>query len=464
MKKVGKPVFFIVAVLIALLTYTAFFGISTSFGDNTTTIIKGADQIRWGIDIRGGVDVTFTPPEGVDATDEQMSAAQAIIEQRLVSQNITDSEVYTDFQKDRVIVRFPWKENEVDFNPEQAIKELGETALLTFREGIELDADGMPTGVTAENIILTGADVKEARVAFDQQTGEALVQLELNDSGKASFAEATRKLYPSKGVISIWMDDTVISYPTVNAEISDGSAVIQGSFTADSAKALADRINAGALPFKLETQNYNSIDPTLGAGAKDAMILAGFIAFALISVYMIVIYRIQGVVAVIALVGQAAGMIAAITGYFPVFPSFTLTLPGIAGIILSIGIGVDANVLTAERVREELRLGKTVQGSIEVGFKRGFTAILDSNLTVILVAIILMGAFGPPSSIMATIYNKIFFFFGSATTGSVYSFGYTLLVGIILNFIFGVTASRLMLRSLTNFKAFGKPALFGGVK
>ena len=430
MKKVGKPVFFIVAVLIVLLTYTAFFGISTSFGDNTTTIIKGADQIRWGIDIRGGVDVTFTPPEGVDATDEQMSAAQAIIEQRLVSQNITDSEVYTDFQKDRVIVRFPWKEDEVDFNPEQAIKEL------------------------------TGADVKEARVAFDQQTGEALVQLELNDSGKASFAEATRKLYPSKGVISIWMDDTVISYPTVNAEISDGSAVIQGSFTADSAKALADRINAGALPFKLETQNYNSIDPTLGAGAKDAMVLAGFIAFALISVYMIVIYRIQGVVAVIALVGQAAGMIAAITGYFPVFPSFTLTLPGIAGIILSIGIGVDANVLTAERVREELRLGKTVQGSI----KRGFTAILDSNLTVILVAIILMGAFGPPSSIMATIYNKIFFFFGSATTGSVYSFGYTLLVGIILNFIFGVTASRLMLRSLTNFKAFGKPALFGGVK
>ena len=112
MKRVGKPVFFIVVALIALLTYTAFFGIQTSFGDTTTTIIKGADQIRWGIDIRGGVDVTFTPPEGVDATDEQMAAAQAIIEQRLVSQNITDSEVYTDYQKDRVIVRFPWKEDE----------------------------------------------------------------------------------------------------------------------------------------------------------------------------------------------------------------------------------------------------------------------------------------------------------------------------------------------------------------
>ena len=464
MKRVGKPVFFIVVALIALLTYTAFFGIQTSFGDTTTTIIKGADQIRWGIDIRGGVDVTFTPPEGVDATDEQMAAAQAIIEQRLVSQNITDSEVYTDYQKDRVIVRFPWKEDEVDFNPEQAIKELGETALLTFREGAEQDANGAPSGTTLETVILTGADVKEASVGFDQQTGEAVVQLTLNDSGKEAFAEATERLYSSKGQISIWMDDTMISAPTVNAVITDGQAIIQGSFTADTAKALADRINAGALPFKLETQNYNSIDPTLGAGAKDAMVLAGFIAFGLISLYMIVIYRLQGVVAVIALAGQVAGMIAAVTGFFPAFPSFTLTLPGIAGIILSIGIGVDANVLTAERVREELRLGKTVQSSVDIGFKRGFTAILDSNLTVILVAVILMGAFGPPSSIMAMIYNRIFFFFGSATTGSIYSFGYTLLVGIILNFIFGVTASRLMLKSLTNFKALTKPVFFGGVK
>ena len=133
MKRVGKPVFFIVVLLIAALTFTSFFGISTSFGDISTTWIKGADSIRWGIDVRGGVDVTFGPADGIDATDDQMAAAEQIIKVRMVSQNITDYEIYTDYDKDRIIVRFPWKEDETDFDPESAIKELGETAVLTFR-------------------------------------------------------------------------------------------------------------------------------------------------------------------------------------------------------------------------------------------------------------------------------------------------------------------------------------------
>ena len=229
----------------------------------------------------------------------------------------------------------------------------------------------------------------------------------------------------------------MISAPTVNAVITDGQAIIQGSFTADTAKALADRINAGALPFKLETQNYNSIDPTLGAGAKDAMVLAGFIAFGVdLSVYDCDLPSARRCCSDCS-DGPSGRHDCRCHRFFPGFPLLYVDFARIAGIILSIGIGVDANVLTAERVREELRLGKTVQSSVDIGFKRGFTAILDSNLTVILVAVILMGAFGPPSSIMAMIYNRIFFFFGSATTGSIYSFGYTLLVGIILNFIFG---------------------------
>ncbi|MFR1111779.1 MAG: protein translocase subunit SecD, partial [Anaerotruncus colihominis] len=134
MRKVGKPVVFVVVAIIIVFTTLAFFGISTSYGDITTTYIKGVDDIRWGIDIRGGVDVTFTPPEGYDATPEEMAAAESIIKVRLVSQNITDYETYVDEAKDRIIVRFPWKEGETDFNPEQAVKELGETALLTFRE------------------------------------------------------------------------------------------------------------------------------------------------------------------------------------------------------------------------------------------------------------------------------------------------------------------------------------------
>ena len=465
MKKVGKPVFFVVLVLILLLTYTSFLGIRTTFGDIPTTWIKGADEIRWGIDVRGGVDVTFSPPDDYDATDEEMAAAEQIIKVRMVSQNITDYEIYTDYDKDRIIVRFPWKEDETEFNPEDAIAELGATARLTFREGYETDSSGLPSGVTAETIILEGKDVEEATPAMTNEN-EIVVSLKLTSEGAEKFAEATTRLSAEtpKGVISIWMDDVMISYPRVNDAILNGEASISGGFDAAEAKELADKINAGALPFSLQTSNFSTISPTLGVGARDAMVMAGFIAFAAICVLMIVLYRLPGVVACIALMGQAAGTIAAITGYLPSISSFTLTLPGIAGIILSIGVGVDANVITYERIREELRLGRGIDAAIDAGYKRAFTAIFDGNITVVFVAVILMGAFGPPASIFAMMLKPIFGIFGSSTTGAIYSFGYTLLVGIILNFLMGVTASRLMLKSLSKFKPLRKAWLYGGEK
>ena len=467
MKRVGKPVFFIVVLLIALFTYAAFFGISSTFGDNTTTYIKGANEIRWGIDIRGGVDVTFSPPDGVDATDAQMDSATSVIKQRLLSLNITDSEVYTDYNRDRIIVRFPWKSDEKNFDPEAAIAELGETALLTFREGINVDeTTGEPTGVTKDNVILQGEDIKSAFASMNEKN-QYVVVLELNESGKGKFAEATGRLvsesYPNN-IISIWMDNTVISYPTVNAQITGGEATIEGDFTLEECKSLADKINAGALPFKLQTENFNTLSPTLGMGAKDAMVMAGFIAFGLIAIFMIVVYRLPGFVASIALVAQVAGTIAAITGFFPTIPSFTLTLPGIAGIILAIGIGVDANVITTERIREELRAGKTLDAAIDIGFKRGWSAIFDGNITVIIVAVVLMGAFGAPGTFFAKMFSWAFFLFGPSTACTIYSFGYTLMVGVILNFLCGVLFSRLMLKSLSRFQCFRKAWLYGGEK
>lgn len=463
MKRVGKPVFFIVVILIAVLTYLSFFGITSYFGDVERTIIKGADDIRWGIDIRGGVDVTFSAPADVSPTQEQMAAAESIIKLRLINQNITDYEVYTDLNKNRIIVRFPWKEDETDFDPEKAVAELGETALLSFREGYEVDAGGKPTGVTAEKVILTGSDVKRAAVGVDENN-QYVVLLELESSGVAAFSEATGRLAGTNIPISIWMDENVISYPTVSTQITDGSATITGNFTLASATDLANKINGGALPFRLETENFRSISATLGMGAKDAMVLAGAIAFVLVAIFVIIFYRLPGAVAVIALLGQLTGTIAAITGFFSTIPSFTLTLPGIAGIILSLGVGVDANIITAERIKEELKAGKSLDNALNIGFKRGFTAIFDGNITVIFVAVILMGAFGPTDSIFATLLSPIFFAFGASTAGTIYSFGYTLLVGIIMNFIMGVTASRLMLKSLSKFKPFRKAWLYGGDK
>lgn len=474
MKKKRKSVFFIVALLIVVFTVTSFTGITMQNADVTKTYIKGADDIRWGIDIRGGVDVTFSPPPEYTASQtdtkqiqKDMESAESIIKVRMVSQNITDYEIYTDTDKQRIIVRFPWKSDEADFNPELAIKELGETALLTFREGYETDELGRPSGVTASTIILEGTDVTDASVAFTSsyQGGPAntpCVSLELSSDGAKKFAEATGRLQGQ--IISIWMDDTMISAPRVQNQINDGNAMITGEFTATEAKDLAGKINAGALPFKLYTENYNTISPTLGMGAKDAMVLAGAIAFVAVALFMMFTYKLPGTIAVICLTGQVGFMIAAITGYLPIFPSFTLTLPGIAGIILSIGMGVDANVITAERIKEEIKSGKTIEGAIDAGSKRAFTAIFDGNITVIIVAVILMGSFGPPASLFARMLKPVFFMFGPATTGTIYSFGYTLLIGVIANFVMAIYAGRLMLKSIAKFTPFRKAWLYGGEK
>lgn len=466
MKRVAKPVVFIVAAVIFCLAYLSFFGASSTFGDITKTYIKGAKDIRLGIDIRGGVEVTYTPDTEETVTHEQMASAEAVIKLRLLAQNITDYEVYNDKDNNRIIVRFPWKADETEFDPSAAIEELGATALLTFREGNETDSNGAPSGVTKDNIIIQGSDVDKAEAVvipdeYNNVTGYA-VRLTLKESGKEKFSKATGEL---KGkVISIWMDDVCISYPEVNEQITDGVAIISGNFDADSASDLANRINAGSLPFRLNTENFSSINATLGANALQAMVLAGIIAFAVVCAIMILFFRLPGLIASIALLGQVAGSIAAISGFFPGIPSFTLTLPGIAGIILAIGMGVDANVITGERIREELAKGRTLQNSIELGFSKAFKAVLDGNITVLIVSVILMGFFGNPDSIFAIILKPFMFLFGASTSGVIYSFGYTLFVGVICNLVIGVGSTRLMLMSISKFEPFRKAWLYGGKK
>lgn len=453
MKRTGKPVFFIVAILLITLTITTFTGFASYYGDTKHTYIKGSEDIRWGIDISGGVEAIFSPDVDTDITKNMMDAAREIIETRLVNKNITDYEVFADYTNHQVIVRFPWSSEEEDFNPQAAVAELGETALLTFCEGED-----------NEKVILTGSEhVKSATAGVDDK-GNYIVSLDLTSTGKTAFAEATARLI--KQTISIWLDDELISAPTVNEAINDGKAMISGNFDAKSANQLADKINAGSLPFALSVDDskLNVVSPTLGAEALDIMTLAGGIAFILICITMILKYRLCGVVASIALIGQIGLMIACISGYFPGTDSFTLTIPGIAGIILSIGMGVDANVITSERIKDEFRKGKTIDGAIATGYAGGWNAIFDGNITIVIIAFILMGAFGSADSILAQAYNKVMPFFSSTITGSVYSFGYSLLIGIIANFIMGVWCSKLMTKSISRFKIFRNPWLYGGTK
>ena len=486
-----KPVFFIVFFLIIAFAASTVFGVKNQYGDLTTTYINGVKDIRLGIDIQGGVDVTFAPADdSIDADQHQLESVQEVMKTRLISLGINDYESYIDESNDKVIVRFPWQSGEENFDPEAAVAELGETAKLQFRKGYDYDEevadDGTVTIIPKGDVILEGTDVKDAYAyyTFDTNgqinTNEYCVNLVLKDdgdnSGKDRFFEATTAAYGqdsayldtkgsgSRYVISIWMDNNCISYPQVNGAIKDGTAQITGSFDYDGAKALADKINGGALPFNLKTETFKTISPSMGTGALQIMVTAGIISLILIMIYMIVLYRLPGFVASIALIGQVAGTLAVISGWFGFYSSNTLTIPGIAGIILAIGMGVDCNIITGERIKEELNTGKSLEAALKSAYHRSFTSILDGNMTIIIVAIILMGAFGVSSSFFSKILHWLFFMFGVSTEGTIYSFGFTLLTGVIFNFIMGVLASRLMLTSLSKFKCFQNRKLYGGAE
>ena len=463
MKTKGKAWQLVVtALLIVVFVYTAFFGVAAKYGDVTTTYIKGAKDIRFGVDIKGGVNVTFVPSEDYDATEEQLEAAQLVIENRLVALNVTDYELYVDPSSDSLILEFPWQSGETDFDPESAIEEIGTTAYLTFREGSSADGD----------LILDGSMIESAAAQYGPVTSggasEYYVSLKFTDEGAKAFGEATTRLAASNGTISIWLDDENVSTATVNAAITDGEAIITSSasnpFTQDAVVKMARQINSGALPFALKVDSYSTVSPSLGENSLSAMVLAGVIAFALIVVFMTVLYRLPGFLACIALAGQVAATLAFVSGYFPVFESFTLTLPGIAGIILAIGMGVDANVITAERIKEELKNGKSLDGALKSGFARGLTPIIDGNVTIVIVAIVLMGAFGPSDGLFAKALHFVFFAFGPSTAGTIYAFGYTLLTGVLLNFVFGVFATRVMIRGAASIKALRNPWLYGAAK
>ena len=422
--KVNRATFFIVLGLTLVITWIAFFGLHIPLGDQMAINIPGANQMRFGIDIRGGVDAVYQPV-GLDRvpTADELESARAIIEVRLDQKNILDRDVTVDRTNGDIIVRFPWKSTETEFNPQKAITELGETAKLTFR-----DMDG--------NVLVDGKHVTKSVVEQStEQAGSYVVGLTFDEEGKKLFADATTKFLGKQ--IAIYMDEAEISAPIVNSPITDGRAIItNGQYGQESLKDasdLAQKIAAGALPFSMEARNYSTISPTLGAGALDLMMDAGLIAFLLIGILLIIYYKLPGVVACIALLIQVCGQLLALS-----IPQISLTLPGIAGIILSIGMGVDANIIIGERISEEIKSGRKTHTAIAAGFKNAFSAVFDGNITVMIVAIILM-------------------VLGS---GAMLSFAYSLLTGVLLNFLAGVTASNLMMRSLSRFPNLAKESLY----
>lgn len=397
--------------IIAVFLFIAFFGCGSD--------IKGIRDMRFGIDIKGGVEAVFEPV-GITKkpTPQELEAARNIMEGRLDAKNILDREVTVEKQEGRILVRFPWKSDEKDFDPQQAIAELGETAKLTFRD-------------ENNKVLVEGQDVSSSSVVQSRDTRAYEVELHFNKNGTEKFAKATQDNLGRN--IGIYMDDTLISNPVVQQKIEGGEAVINGMASRDEAQALSDKINAGALPFSMKTSNYNTISPTLGGRALTSMVAAAVTAMVLVCLFMSFYYKLPGILSCITLLFQMSLQVLAIS-----VPQYTITLPGIAGLILSAGMAVDANIIISERISEELMHGLSVKAAVKKGYQRAFSSVLDGNLTTAAVAVILM-------------------IFGS---GTMLSFGYTLLIGVVINLFAGVWMSRTMLTSVVQYEFFKRPSMF----
>lgn len=390
-----------ILVVVAVCAYLGLFG----FGKGTMInyLKPWGDAISLGLDLRGGVYTVYQAEDDGDADfDTKMDSTVSILTSRLTRQGFTEATV-TRQGNDRIRVEIP---NVSD--PNEILTIIGTPAQLYF-----VDEDG--------NNLMEGAMVKNAYAAQDQD-GKPCIAFELSDEGAKIFADATAANLGK--TISITLDGETISRATVNTVIAGGKGEITGNFTADEAKNLATLILSGALPLNLTQLEVSAISATLGVEALDRAIQAGIIGVILVMLFMIFRYRLCGVVADIALTIyiMIVVLLLALTGA-------QLTLPGVAGIILGIGMAVDANVVIFERIREEVKVGRPLGSAIRKGFSNALSAIIDSNVTTIIAAVVLY-AFG---------------------TGSVRGFALTLGIGVVTSLFTAVFVTHKLLDIFADF-------------
>ncbi len=423
MKK-GILWFLVVLVVIAAFIFTSIKGLN--FG--AFEIPSATEGVRLGLDLAGGASITFEArtEDGAAPSDEDMEVTKTIFRARLDGKGYTEATIQQVGDK-RFTVEIPSVTD-----TEEAVALLGKPAVLEFR-----DAD--------DNVVIEGKDVENAVAQFGQVSevgmSEHHIVLTLNAEAREKFKDATKKAAAraseGKNYIAICLDGEPISVPFVDASYAstgiDSESAIITFGGAESASAtggevveeIANLIRSGALPFELEEIELRSVGPTLGEKSLETSLFAGFIGLLLVMLFMIIVYRLSGVVASVSLAFYTSLMIVIMA-----LLNVNLSLPGIAGIILSIGMAVDANVVIYERIKEELRLGKTLKASIDAGFKRAFTAILDSNVTTLIASIVLY-AFG---------------------MGTIKGFAITLGLGVIISMFTVLVVSRFLLYRLVDMK------------
>ncbi len=393
--------------------------------------IKKELKFRKGLDLEGGTEIAYKADMSNIASSQKSAALEAarnIIERRVnlfgVSEPIVQTSIVSN--ESRIIVELP------GIDIAQARNIIGTTAELTFWEEIATESaktattSGYPLGLNSNfrKTNLSGKDLQNTNVTFDQNTGKPQVQLVFTSEGSNKFGEITKRNVNK--VLAIVLDNILIEAPKVNEPILTGNAVINGSFNIETANNLSTQLNAGALPVPLTSLSEKMISPTLGISSLQKSFFAGAIGLLIIIIFMIVLYGKLGFIASIALLlytlfNLAIFKISSLTPY-----GITLTLSGIAGFILSIGMAVDANILIFERTKEEKRLGKSEQSAIETGFSRAWTSIRDSNVSTLITCMVL--------------YN-----FG---TGMVKGFALILAIGVLTSMFSAIVVTRTFLRSV----------------
>ncbi|WP_315117613.1 protein translocase subunit SecD [uncultured Clostridium sp.] len=411
-KALKSTVLFILSVfIIGSLAYAGFFGIENVFG--TGYRVKSFDEsIKKGLDLQGGVSLTEEiQEEKVDSAT--IDRTIELISLRVNKLGVSETVVQREGQK-RIRIEIPGV-----YNAKEVIDTVGKTGELKF-----VGPD--------EEVILTGKDVKNAVAQIDPNNNQPIVSLEFTDEGTKKFAEATKKFIGQQ--IAIYMDEELLTNPVVNDVIANGKGIISGSKSLEEAKRQAGIIKSGALPVVVKAVEVKTVGATLGANALPLSFKAGAVGISLVMIFMLLFYRVPGLIANIALVFY---IILVLLTFISM--KATLTLSGIAGFLLTIGMAVDANILIFERIKEELYTGKSVRSSVESGFHRALSSIMDSNITTIIAGVVL--------------YNL-----GS---GPVKGFALTLITGTVLSMLTAIIVTRFLLKLAVEMGILNSLAAFG---
>ncbi|MBC2581146.1 protein translocase subunit SecD [Clostridium sp. DJ247] len=398
MKSKGKSaILFIICILvIGFLAYTGVYGITMG----GYRVKPFNEVINRGLDLQGGVSV-LEEIQADKVDQDTLNRTAELLSNRVNKLGVSETVVTREGQK-RIRIEIPGK-----FDAKEVVDSIAKTGELKF-----VGPD--------KQVILTGKDVKKATAYIDQDN-KPTIGLELNAEGAKKFADATQKYIGQQ--ISITMDEQTLTSPVVQAHITDGKATISGSKSIDEAKSQANMINSGALPVTVKPVEVKTIGASLGANALPLSILAGKVGVGIVLLFMLLYYRIPGFLAGIALILYIYLVLLAFANI-----GVTLTLSGIAGLLLTVGMAVDANVLIFERIKEELKTGKSVKSAINTGFQRALSSIIDSNTTTVISGIILY----------------------SLGSGSVKGFALTLIVGIIISMFTAIVITRFLVKLAAN--------------